>query len=247
MTRVMQYVALVATPLTLIAVWELAARADRMIAFSLGQPSQILRLLVTGATTGDLVYDVAITLSAALIGLVIGALAGFCIGALAGTNEAVDRALAPVLNVLSVIPLFAIGPVLIFSMGLGLGSKIFLSALASGFLAIALTYQHIRQTPASMMDLVSVTDPRAVLREVQLPYAALKLMTNLRALLGAAIAGALVGEFIGSNAGVGHAILVAEGLFNVNGIWVGILALSIGAVVLGIAASWAERYAIRRL
>lgn len=234
---------------SLLGIWEIISRQDRFVGFLLGQPTFILRDLVSDTLDAGLVGHVAYTLTAAILGLLIGA----CVGALAGFgvayNKSGDIALSPILNVLSVVPLFAIGPMTIFWFGQGIASKIFLAALASALLAAALTYQHMRSTPVAMKELVSVMARRrsAVFWRVEAPYASLSLLTNSRALFGVAVSGAVIGEFIGSNRGVGHYILVAEGLFDVNRIWAGVIALSIGAVALAWIGVRLENFARARL
>lgn len=233
----------------LLTLWEVVVRSDPFLGFLLGQPTFILRILVSDALYAGLFGHVAYTLAAAVLGLILGAAGGAIAGFAVGYNKAGDVTLSPILNVMSVIPLFAIGPMTIFWFGQGLASKVFLAALASALLAAALTYQHARSAPSGMKELVTIMARRrsAVFWRVEAPYASLSLLTNTRALFGVSVSGAVIGEFIGSNRGVGHYILVAEGLYDVNRIWVGILALSLGAVGLAWVGIRLENFARTRL
>jgi len=229
--------------------WELAVRHDSFLGFLLGQPSFIASALVEDIVHAGLIGHVAFTLLAAALGLVFGAILGALAGFAVAYNKTGDIALSPILNVLSVIPLFAVGPMTIFWFGQGIASKIFLAALASGLLAAALVYQHVRSTPLAMRELVTVMarNRSEVFRRVELPYASLSLMTNTRALFGVAVSGAVIGEFIGADRGVGHYIIVAEGLYDVNRIWAGVFALSMGAVMLAWVGVQLEKFARSRL
>lgn len=233
----------------LIGIWELVVRQDPFLGFLLGQPSFIARVLVQDVVEAALVQHVAYTLLAAVLGLLIGAAAGAVAGFAVVYNKAGDVALSPILNVLSVVPLFAIGPMTIFWFGQGIASKIFLAALACALLSVALVYQHVRSAPPAMKALVAVMARRrsAVFWRVEAPYAALSLLTNTRALFGVAVSGAVIGEFIGANQGVGHYIVIAEGLYDVNRIWAGVIALSLGALSISWLGVRLENFARVRL
>jgi NitT/TauT family transport system permease protein len=154
-----------------------------------------------------------------------------------------------VINSLAVIPLFAAGPLIVFATGQGLASKIFLSTLSVSFFAIALSYQHARLVPSTLMESVRIQAGRH--REpiffVQLPYAALRLCTNLRLLFGVAVTGTVIGEFLGASMGIGRFIVVAEGLFDVNRIWAGIFVLSSASIIIGLGLARLEDMARKRL
>jgi NitT/TauT family transport system permease protein len=234
---------------TLIGIWELIVSRDPFLRFLVGQPSFIGSALVTDVLETGLLGHVAYTLSAAVLGLIIGGAIGAIAGFGVAYNKTGDVALSPILNVLSVVPLFAIGPMTIFWFGQGIASKVFLAALAAALLSAALIYQHVRSTPSAMKALVSVMarNRAAIFWRVEAPYASLSLLTNTRALFGVAVSGAVIGEFIGANRGVGHYIIIAEGLYDVNRIWAGVLALSLGAVLLAWFGIRLENFARARL
>lgn len=233
----------------LLGIWELLVSQDPFLGFLLGQPSFIGRVLIHDLLEAGLLGHVAYTLFAAVLGLLVGGTVGALTGFGVAYNKTGDVALSPILNVLSVVPLFAIGPMTIFWFGQGIASKVFLAALACALLSAALVYQHVRSTPSAMKELVGVMARRrsAVFWRVEVPYASLSLLTNTRALFGVAVSGAVIGEFIGANRGVGHYIVVAEGLYDVNRIWAGVLALSLGAVTLAWVGVKLESFARSRL
>lgn len=234
---------------TLLGVWEFVVSREPFLGFLLGQPSFIGRVLAHDILEAGLLGHVAYTLSAAVLGLLAGGLAGTLAGFGVAYNKTGDVALSPILNVLSVVPLFAIGPMTIFWFGQGIASKVFLAGLACALLSAALIYQHVRSTPPAMKELVWVMGSKrsAVFWHVEVPYASLSLLTNTRALFGVAVSGAVIGEFIGANRGVGHYIVVAEGLYDVNRIWAGVVALSFGALALAWVGVKLESFARSRL
>lgn len=230
-------------------IWELLAAVSKKTAFLVGQPTRIVLILAEEVIHHGLVIELAVTLSCALVGLTLGAGLGFMSGIVVATNRPVDRALSPIINLLAVIPLFAAGPLLVFLAGQGFSSKILLSTLSVSFFAIALTYQHAKLTPTSMIETVTIQSGRelAAIRYVLVPYSALRLITNLRVLFGVAVTGVVVGEFLGASMGIGRFIMVSEGLFDVNRIWAGIALLSAAAICIGIALARLEEFARKRL
>ena len=242
--------ALVILPLAaLAAVWEWATSGSTFLAFLIGRPSAIAANLIQDVGSTGLLRDLAITLLTSSIGLILGCLAGYATGLLVATRPSADLAFAPIINMLSVIPLFAIGPLLVFVAGQGMASKVLLSFLTVMFLSIALTYQHTKLAPVGLKESIFIQSGKksAVLRYVEAPYAALRLLTNLRSLFGMAVAGSLIGEFLGGSHGIGRYIVIAEGLYDVNRIWVGVVLLSISAIVAGLLLGKLENFARARL
>lgn len=233
----------------LLMAWEVWASSSSQTAFLLGQPTAIFSILLDEVRDGGLLADLAVTLICAIIGMVFGLLIGFATGVIVATSHHADRAFSPIVNLLSVIPLFAIGPLLVFAAGQGFAPKVLLSALSVGFYTVALTYQNVKLTPTAYVEAVRIQSGSdlAVTRYAQIPYSALRLVTNLRVLFGAAVTGTIVGEFLGASAGIGRFIVVAEGLFDVNRIWVGIVLLSLASVGVALCLMPLEKFARLRL
>jgi NitT/TauT family transport system permease protein len=248
--KVVARLALMLSPMAVLAImWEFLAARSHFLAFLIGRPSIIFSNLIDDVGQTSVLTDLGVTLATALCGLVLGCVCGYALGLLVATRRNADLAFAPIINMLSVIPLFAVGPLIVFIAGQGVGSKILLSFATVSFLAIALTYQHAKLAPSGLKESVFIQSGRmsAVLRYVEAPYAALRLVTNLRSLFGMAVAGALIGEFLGSSHGIGRYIVVAEGLFDVNRIWVGVFLLSVSAIIIGLGLAKLESLARARL
>lgn len=232
-----------------LGLWEAVSRANRNVEFLAGRPTRIATLLIHDLVNSNLFYDLGLTISCAIIGLSIGAGFGFLVGVIVGTSRALDHAVSPFVNLLTVIPLFAAGPLIVLVAGQGVGSKIVLSSLTVSFFAVGLTYQHAKLTPNHLMEVVLIHAGKrtAVIRHVQAPYAALRLATNARLLFGVAVTGVIIGEFLGASMGVGRYIIVAEGLFDVNRIWVGIILLTLSSIAIGLGFTRLEMFARRHL
>ena len=228
-----------------IALWEAIATSRGDVAFLVGRPSSIILHLARDVTHGELFADLVVTLSCAIAGLLIGVVVGFLIGLAVASRPFADKSLSPFINLLTVVPLFATGPLIVLIAGQGLASKVLLSSLSVSFFAVGLTYQHVKLTPAPLLEAIKIMSQSdtSVLQLVQAPYAALRLTTNARLLFGVAVTGVLIGEFLGSRAGVGRYIIVAEGLFDVNRIWAGIVLLSVAAILFGLVFAGLERFA----
>lgn len=246
--RIFPFIALVPFVLFLL-VWEYVADSNDKVAFLAGQPSVIAARLIADLRGNALFDDLAVTIGCAIAGLTGGTLIGFSVGVGVGTNRFLDQSLSPFLNLLTVIPLFAAGPLIILIAGQGVESKILLSALSVSFFAVGLTYQHVKLTPNCLIETIRVLgrSEEKVIRLVYLPYAALRLTTNLRLLFGVAVTGVVIGEFLGAKNGIGRYIIVAEGLFDVDRIWAGILLLSGTAMLVGLLFAQVENFARRHL
>jgi NitT/TauT family transport system permease protein len=231
------------------ALWEWLVPARSTLEFLVGRPSSIVSAAQDDFINERLIGRLMYTLVNALCGLLIGLALGYLCGMSVALSKSYERIISPVFNTLSVIPLFAVGPLTIFMFGNGAVSKVFLSAIAVAFLAIALTYQYVRSTPAHLREAVLIQSGsrRAVIRHVDAPFAFLKLLTNLRSLFGMAVGGAIIGEFLGATNGIGQYIVIAEGLFDVNRIWVGVFGLSVTTILIGSGFALVERAAHDRL
>jgi NitT/TauT family transport system permease protein len=112
-----------------VLIWESLARNNARIAFYTSFPSEILTDLFVFTTSGELLRHVGITLSEAYLGLLYGALLGVLLGILCGQFPPFGRILAPIVSAVQGIPQLTLAPLYILWFGIGLKSKVILSAL----------------------------------------------------------------------------------------------------------------------
>jgi len=223
----------------ILAVWVLAWLAAGRQSFMLPAPWEVAAAFVD---QWDLLAEhAAITLAEIFIGLILGA--GF--GVLAALALVLWRPAAlwlwPLFVATQALPVFAIAPLLVLWLGYGLASKVAMAALIIFFPVASGFYDGLRRTDPDLLDLAHTMNasPGATLRHIRVPAALPGLASGLK--VGAAVApiGAVVGEWVGSSAGLGFLMLHANARLQVPLMFAALFLLASMAVILhaGIAAS----------
>ena len=142
--------------------------------------------------------------------------------------------LLPVLVVSQAIPVFALAPVLVLWLGYGLWSKIAMATLIIYFPVAAAFFDGLRRAEPGWIDLARTMNarPLAVLRHIQAPAALPALASGLRVATAVAPIGAVVGEWVGSSAGLGYLMLHANARMQVDTMFAALLVLALFSVAL---------------
>ena len=183
---------------------------------------------------GSLLHHAGVTALEIVLGMVFGTLLG-CGSALAlGLSRRARRWLLPALIASQAIPVFAIAPLLVLWLGYGMGSKIAMSMLIIYFPVTANFYDGLRHTGRGWLDLARVMMPErrrwAVLRHISLPAALPALGSGLRVAAAVAPIGAVLGEWVGSSAGLGYLMLHANSRMQVDLMFAALFVLAALAV-----------------
>ena len=210
-----------------------------LLVWVLAVPSFILpspdRVIVTAVMHLDLLgHHAGVTLVEILLGLLLGILLG-CFSALSLTLwQGLRPWLLPVLVVSQAIPVFALAPVLVLWLGYGLASKVAMATLIIYFPVTAAFYDGLRRTEPGWLDLARNMNarPLLVLRYLQIPAALPALTSGLRVAAATAPIGAVVGEWVGSSAGLGHLMLHANARMEIDLMFSALLVLAIIALLL---------------
>jgi putative hydroxymethylpyrimidine transport system permease protein len=200
----------IAVLLGLTAIWQVLSLATGLPEFILPSPAAVARALVDDAEL--LVDHAAITLAEILLGLLFGALLGSAIAiAMAASRRARDWML-PVLVASQAIPVFALAPILVIWLGYGLWPKIAMATLIILFPVAAALFDGLRRTEPGWLDLAQTMGASrlAVLRHIRLPAALPGFASGLRIGVAVAPIGAVIGEWVGARAGLGHLMLYAN-------------------------------------
>jgi NitT/TauT family transport system permease protein len=211
--------------------WELAS--GRLIRpFYVSSPSAIGETLLDWATSGELWYHGQFTVTAALLGYLLGAVAAVLVAWPLGLARVAYRIVEPYFLIAYSIPAVAMGPVFILWFGLGMTPKILIAAYFVFFIVFVNTVAGFQQVPRGLLDTTRVmgASRRDQLRTVMLPSALPYILAALRITLPAAMIGAVTGEFISSNRGLGYLTRAAASSYSTAGVLAGVLTLS--AVVL---------------
>lgn len=232
-------------PLLIILLWELCSRLGVVDPRFFPAPTAILGTFWDMLTSGELIEDIAITLSRIGIGFVMGAVPGIVLGLLLGSVRPLRQLLEPILASLLPIPKIAIFPLLLLIFGLGETSKYLIVAIGVFFYIFFNTLTGVMQTPPLFNDVARACGAsRFQMRlTVSLPYALPSIFTGIRLATGGAFVIIAAAEFVGSSSGLGYLIWSAWSAFAVAKMYVGIVTIS----MLGYGFTMLEGVIERRL
>ena len=225
-----------------IALWETGARAGWIDAFFWSQPSAIFNTLVIFFTTGDAWTDIGFTFRSTIFGFLIGTTAGSLLGLSFWWSRNYAAIAQPYVICLESIPKLALAPLIVLVFGIGLPSKVAVATALTLVVSTLTTYAGVKALDADGEKLFySLGATRMqVFRKFVVPSCIPWVISVLRVNIGLALTGAIVGEFIASQHGLGRAILYAGQTYDIALVWVAVLVLSTLAVVMYAAVSWLE-------
>lgn len=234
----------IAGALAFLILWELAVRLLGVRPILLPAPSAIAAELAEspGWFAEQTFYTTSITVTGFLAALVFGVL----FAVLITEWKVLDRIFFPLFVALNSVPKVAIAPLLVIWFGTGSEPKIAISFLIAVFAVVIDTALGLRSVPIESLDLARALrgSRLKVLLRIKLYCALPHLFAGLKVAMSLALVGAIVGEFVSSQRGLGFVILTAQGSFDTTRVFAAILILSILGVILIGAIDVAERYAL---
>jgi NitT/TauT family transport system permease protein len=196
---------------------------------------------------GTLWDNLSITLYATAWGFVIGCAVGFALGLLFGRFQMVAEVFDPYITAIYSIPKIALAPLFIIWFGIGIESKVAVSAAIVFFVIFLNTYSGVREVNPLYVHVTRIMGggEAAVLRHVIVPSAASWVITGLKVSVPYALVGTVIGEFMSSNRGIGFLISQATGLFNTASVYAGIIVLAVVGAVINTALKHFEAWVLR--
>ncbi|MEG3663154.1 ABC transporter permease [Celeribacter halophilus] len=234
--------------LGLLALWELAVSLGWIEVYIYGRPSGIFAKAVELIGSGALLRDSALTAFEAISGFIIGTVTGSVLGLALWLSPMGAAVLRPYMIALNGLPKIALAPLVIIWFGIGLGSKIALATLITFIVAMIAAQQGAREVDSDWVKLMrSLGASRfKTWRTVIVPGAMPWIVSAFRLNVGFALIGAVVGEYIASNNGLGYMISYAGTLYDLNTVWLGIAALMVVALLMYAAIDWCEARFMKR-
>ncbi|ALV38169.1 ABC transporter permease [Streptomyces sp. CdTB01] len=208
--------------------------------FFFGQPSgiwqRLIDLLQHGTQFGSFYSNVWTTIQEALAGFVVGALTGVVFGVALGQSRYLSNVLGPYIKMVNAIPRIVLGSIFIVAFGIGVTPKILLAAVLVFFIVFFNAFQGVREVDRNVLANVRVlgASRMQITRHVIVPSALTWIIASLHSAFGFAIVGALVGEVLGAQSGLGLVIKTAQNNFDPNGVFATMLVIAV--IVLG--AEW---------
>jgi sulfonate transport system permease protein len=225
-----------------LGVWQLGTLLGAIDPFFFGSPLGIVERLgewvVKGTAYGSLWLQVGVTLEEALLGFVFGVLSGVIVGVLLGEVPYLAEVMGPYIKIVNALPRIVLGSIFVMWLGLGLSSKALLAAVLVFFVVFFNAFQGVRSVDRNLVANARILGASRlqVVRHVVIPSALTWIIASLHVAFGMAIIGAIVGEFLGSQKGLGLVIATSQNNFDANGVFaamlvIGLLALSAEAVM----------------
>lgn len=224
---------LVTLALTLLG-WELLVRLSWYPPFILPPPGMVAERLVQSLADGSLLRHSLVTLSEVLTGLLIGTVAASSLGYTLARWPVVERLVSPFIIASQSVPVVAIAPLLVIWFGSGTFSKVLICTLTVFFPILINTIIGLRSVPKDLRDLMRTFHATGwqTFRLLEVPAAMPVFLGGLRIGATLAVIGAVVGEFVGADRGLGFLINRARGQYDTALVFVAILALVVIALCL---------------
>lgn len=224
---------------TFLLVWEGVVRVGGYPSFILPPPWAVAERLVTLVVNGTLWRHVQVTLKEILAGLALGTATATLLGYVLAHSPVAERLLAPYIVASQSVPTVAIAPLLVIWFGTGLLSKILVSALIVFFPILVNTVIGVRSVSRDLRDLMRTLQANRweMIWMLEIPAALPTLLGGLKIGATLAVIGAVVGEFVASDRGVGYLLKQGQQLYDTPLVFVGIGTLVVMAQALyGIVA-----------
>jgi NitT/TauT family transport system permease protein len=227
--------------------WQLAVWLLKLPAFILPSPQQVAERAVAAIGDGTLLRNLGTTLLEVLSGLITGSLLAWLLGYWLARSRLLERVLSPFLVASQAIPMVAIAPLLVIWFGSGLFSKVLICALIVLFPVLVNTVVGLRAVPDHLRDLMhSMRATRLqMLRYLEIPAATPVLLGGLRIGATLSVIGAVVGELVGADRGLGFLINVGRGQYDTALVFVAVFALIFMALCLYGSVLWIERHLMK--
>lgn len=209
------------------ALWQGAAELGWVSNFLVGSPAKIGEALGRTIASGELFVDTGYTLFEAIVGFVFGTAVGSVCGLALWYSPLVARLIEPFIVAVNSVPKIAFAPIVILWFGTGLVSKVALAVSLTAIVALIAAYEAAKDADPDLQALVVTlgADKHDVFRKVVVPYTLPYVISTFRINVGFGLVGAVVGEFISSEKGLGHMIYTASSLYDLNTVWAGLFVL----------------------
>lgn len=218
--------------------------------YFVSNPASIAQRLFKWTVDGSIFVHVAATVYATLLGFLIGTVAGLVLGVWLGLSPFTSRLLDPYLSALNALPKVALAPLFVLWFGIGIESKIALAAILVLFLVFLNTYSGVREVDQDLIDCVRLMRANRfqVLTKVIIPSTASWVFASLKISVPYALIGAVLGEMIAANRGLGYLVQFSGAQFDTAGVFAALVVIAVLAVVLngvvGVFQKRAERWRV---
>src|SRR5579871_5895336 len=211
--------------------------------FFFSKPVDIASQVFDWFATGVIWKHLLITLWESILAFVLGSAAGVVVGFWFARQPTVAAVFDPYVKMINALPRVVLAPIFTLWLGLGIWSKVALGVTLVFFIVFFNVYQGVKEVSPTVLANARMLGmgERALMRHVYWPSALSWMFSSLHTAVGFAVVGAVVGEYLGSAAGLGYLIQQAEGIFDVAGVFAGMLILAAFVIVIDAGVSVVEK------
>ena len=211
----------------LLAWWQIAADSSNTTRFFIGTPLNVATVVYHWFASGEIYYHLGITLLETVLAFLLGAGLALVIGLWLALSTFWSAVADPFIKAVNTMPRLILAPIFAVWFGLGIWSKVALGVTLVFFIVFFNVYQGVKEVSQPVLANARMLgmSERQLLRHVYMPSALSWMFSSLHTSVGFAVVGAVVGEYLGSAAGLGYLIQQAEGVFDVVGVFAGMFVL----------------------
>jgi NitT/TauT family transport system permease protein len=211
--------------------------------FFFSTPTDVIARIIKLFVGGTIWKHLWITLTETILAFVIGSVAGVLFGFWFARKPLVAAVFDPYVKMANALPRVVLAPIFMLWLGLGIWSKVALGVTLVFFIVFFNVYQGVKEVSPVVLSSARMMgmNERQLFRHVYWPSALSWMFSSLHTSVGFALVGAVVGEYLGSSAGLGYLIHEAEGVFDVTGVFAGMLVLSFFVLAIDALVSVIER------
>lgn len=218
----------------IVVVWQLGSEHSKITNFFFGSPIGVATQIVRWFLSGVIYRHLAITLIETILSFLLGAGSAVVIGLWLALSRFWSGVFDPFIKAFNTMPRLILAPIFSLWFGLGIWSKVALGVTIVFFIVFFNVYQGVKEVSPLLVANVRMLGANQwqLIQRVYIPSALTWVFSSLHLSVGMAFVGAVIGEYLGSSAGVGYLILEAELTFDMNTVLAGIIVLTMFALVL---------------
>ncbi len=239
MNRLTLFSLQVAVAIVLLAAWHVLTTVPvgpkpLLDPFFFSKPLDVLARVWKDFASGSIWRHLGITLLETVLAFVTGAVGGIVFGFVFARGEIIAAVFDPYIKAANALPRVVLAPIFMLWFGLGIWSKVALGFTLVFFIVFFNVYQGVREVSPTILANARMLgmNERQLLRHVYWPAALTWMFSSLHTSVGFALVGAVVGEYLGSASGLGYKIHEAESVFDVTGVFAGMLILTVFVIII---------------
>ena len=211
--------------------------------FFFSNPVDVAKQIVEWFVTGVIWKHLWVTLQESILAFVIGSIGGVLVGFWFARQPRTAAVFDPYVKMANALPRVVLAPIFTLWLGLGIWSKVALGVTLVFFIVFFNVYQGVNEVSPTVLANARMLgmNERQLMRHVYWPSALSWMFSSLHTSVGFAVVGAVVGEYLGSAAGLGYLIQQAEGVFDVAGVFAGMFVLAAFVIVIDVIVTLIEK------